>query len=209
MKTIYDLWNSKIEADWKLALENYWKYVRPENLALEKELNDLKITNIAEMNPLEWFDFLNDKYFRWKYTMPNRYASTTMHLRKYKSLDKLNELFEIKLKILKMNSFDIKQALLIASNIKGLGIADASGLLSLLYPNEFATVDQFVVKALRRIPDLNEKEMVLEMNQDSLRLKDGIILIEIMRRKSKELNALFNTKIWSPRKIDMILWASR
>ncbi len=35
------------------------------------------------------------------------------------------------------------------------------------------------------------------------------ILISIYRQKANELNIKFNTNFWTPRKIDMILWANR
>ena len=45
------------------------------------------------------------------------------------------------------------------------------------------------------------------MNPEGLKIKDGIILVNIMKEKAAELNAKFNTDFWTPRKIDMILWA--
>ena len=83
----------------------------------------------------------------------------------------------------------------------------ASGLLSLLFPVKFATVDQFVVKALRKAPALPGRELLDHMNPESLSLQDGVILIRIMKQKADELNNLFKTNYWTPRKIDIILWA--
>ena len=102
---------------------------------------------------------------------------------------------------------DIGNALTVTKEIKGLGTAGASGLLALLFPGKFATVDQFVVKALRKVPGLPERELLDRMNPESLSLQDGIILIKIMKRKADELNNLFKTNYWTPRKIDIILWA--
>jgi hypothetical protein len=39
--------------------------------------------------------------------------------------------------------------------------------------------------------------------------KDAVLLIDIMRRKAIDLNALFGTVEWTPRMVDMILWATR
>ena len=78
-----------------------------------------------------------------------------------------------------------------------------------MYPNNFATVDQFAVKALCQIPGLPESSDLKKMKPDNLTLRDGIILINIMQRKAKENNKVFGTDFWTPRKIDMILWASR
>ena len=51
------------------------------------------------------------------------------------------ELFNFKLEKTRMG-------LNVAVQIKGLGIAGASGLLSLLYPSYFGTVDDMVIRAL-------------------------------------------------------------
>lgn len=209
MNTISNLWNSKFEADWKVALEKYWGFVRPENVGLELEFNDLKLERIIELDQVGWYDFLYDRYFRWKYTAPNRYASTTLALRRYKDSNHLDQLFDIKKRLLDFNLSDISVGLLIAKEIHGLGIAGASGLLSLLYPNDFATVDQFAVKALCQIPSLPESIDLIKMNPDNLSLINGMVLINIMRRKAKENNEFFGTDFWTPRKIDMILWSSR
>ena len=104
---------------------------------------------------------------------------------------------------------NIKECLAVASSIHGLGAAGASGLLSILYPEHFGTVDKFVVYSFLKIDQLQEKALISGMNPEALTLNNGVILIEIMRRKSQELNERFNTDFWTPRKIDMILWAIR
>jgi hypothetical protein len=53
---------------------------------------------------------------------------------------------------------------MIASQIRGLGTAGASGLLALMYPTHFGTVDQFVVKGLQQVDDLLEKAALGRMN---------------------------------------------
>jgi hypothetical protein len=209
MITINNLWESNNEHEWKIALEHYWSFVRPENIELEHELNDLKLELVSNLKQLDWYNFLHDKYFRWKYTAPNRYASTTLALKKYKDSNQLDSLFDIKRRLLNLNVSDISTGLSVAKEIRGLGIAGASGLLSLMYPNNFATVDQFAVKALCQIPSLPESSSLKEMRPENLTLKNGIILIDIMLRKAKENNRIFATDFWTPRKIDMILWASR
>jgi hypothetical protein len=207
--TIDDLWESNNEHYWRLALENYWSFVRPENVELERELNDLKLERITGLDPVGWYDFLHDEYFRWKYTARNRYASTTLSLKRYKESNQLDVLFDIKKRLLAFDVSNISIGLLIAKEIHGLGIAGASGLLSLMYPNNFATVDQFAVKALCQITSLTESSDLSIMKPENLTLRNGIILINIMQRKAKENNRLFVTDFWTPRKIDMILWASR
>lgn len=209
MLSIDDLWKSNNEQDWKIALEHYWSFVRPQNIKLEHELNDLRIDEVSNLDMIGWYNFLHDKYFRWKYTAPNRYASTTLSLKKYKYSNQLGALFEIKKRLLNFDVSDVTVGLSIAKEIRGLGIAGASGLLSLMYPKYFATVDQFAVKALCQVQGLPEYSALNKMKPDNLTLKNGTILINIMKKKAKENNRIFCTDIWTPRKIDMILWASR
>ena len=65
------------------------------------------------------------------------------------------------------------------------------------------------MKALSNVESLPERDQVLRMNPKSLTVKDGIVLIRIMREKSNELNNKFKTDFWTPRKIDKVLWACR
>jgi len=209
MCTISHIWYSNNEIDWNEALKNYWKYVRPSNLLLEEKLQNLDLNHISNLDEKGWFDFLHEEYFRWKYTAPNRYITTTNSLKKYEFFNELDRLFDVKQRLMSLDKSDIKTGLTIAQEIHGLGIAGASGLLSLLYPQYFATVDQFVVKALLNISNLPEVNKLKLINSENLKLKDGILLIDILRRKAKENNETFNCSRWTPRKIDMVLWATR
>lgn len=208
MINIASLWNSDDEGLWKKSVENYWDLIKSENLLLEKELERLVPANINNLSENAWFEFLLKKYFKWKYTAPNRYGSTTKYLKTYEENNRLAELLNIRNRMLAFGEKgDIENALTVTKQIKGLGTAGASGLLALLFPEKFGTVDQFVVKALRKVPSLPERELIIHMNSESLSLQDGVILIRIMKRKADELNNLFKTNYWTPRKIDMILWA--
>ena len=75
-----------------------------------------------------------------------------------------------------------------------------------MYPDQFGTVDQFVVKALREVEGLPQRAALERMNPEGLKLPDGEILIEIMRHKSAENNRIFTMACWTPKKIDEILW---
>jgi hypothetical protein len=210
MPHIKTMWTSEKEDVWFSALNEYWKYLKPSHLAMEKEFDPLDTNAVQAMNPDEWFEFLLHKYFFWKYTAPNRYATTTAQLKKYKtSTYGLDELFLIKKRLFAFDKDDVVYGLKIASEIKGLGAAGASGLLAVLFPRNFGTVDQFAVKALSALDNLPEKKLVSSMNPDQLRIKDAAILIEIMKNKAEELNEKFSTTFWTPRKIDMILWSQR
>ena len=208
MPTIDELWQSPEHSVWTAALDRYWCYVQPANLALETSLDQLDLERIRSFDAQGWYDFLFAEYFRWKYTTENRYKTTTVLLSVYAmesgGLDKLHA---IKNQLLQIDPVEIRVGLLLAKAIHGLGVAGASGLLALLYPGSFATVDQFVVKALRGVAELPEADELSRFkNPTDITIPQGVTLIGIMRRKAEENNRQFGTTEWTPRKIDQILW---
>ena len=132
-----------------------------------------------------------------------------MHLRRQAESEGRETLLAIRDEIFSTGRADIHDALSAACRISGLGTAGASGLVAILFPKDFGSVDQFVVKALRKIPELPEREALERMNPEGLNAKDGVVLIKIMRAKAASLNAQFGTDDWTPRKIDMVLWGCR
>lgn len=204
--TINELWHSEDEEVWASALKFYWHYVKDDLRQIEEEMDVLDVETIQKMNPQQWYEFLLEKYFRWKYTAWNRYRSTTKHLKRYVEEDTLTELYQIKQEIFTFDKTNARQGLEIACRIRGLGTAGASGLLGVMFPKHFGTVDQFAVKALRGVNGLGYDEQLKSMNPVSLKIGEGVILVEIMRKKADDLNRKFQTDTWTTRKVDMILW---
>jgi hypothetical protein len=202
-----EMWNSNDPDLWETALKRYWEFVKPSNLALEEEMDQLDTETVRIMDAQAWFGFLLEKYFRWKYTAANRYASTTKNLRSYAANNELSVLHAIKERLFAADKDNIQQCLALASSIRGLGTAGASGLLAVVFPAQFGTVDQFAVKALVKIPELPERHLITAMNPESLKLNEGTTLIHIMRRKAAELNRVSTQVKWTPRKVDMVLWS--
>ncbi len=206
---IADLWYSPDESAWANALERYWHFVRPENMALERAMDTLDLARLRGLNRLGWYEFLRDEYFRWKYTAAHRYASTTKQLRRHLESGGLDELDGIRQTLLNLDLKDVRSGLTAAGRIHGLGTAGASGLLALMYPDVFATVDQFVVKALWNVEGLPEAAVLRRMRPEGLTARHGVTLIDIMQRKAADMNRQFRTTAWTPRKIDMVLWGCR
>jgi hypothetical protein len=205
MPTVAWLWRCEDENIWRFALRTYWLFVG-KNRELEDELESLGLAYVQGLDAKGWYNFLLDKYFRWKFT-PNRYATSSRHLRKCYGTGGLERLFHGREDLLSFDRRDIKRGLDIARDIPGLGTAGASGLLALMFPQHFGTVDQFVVKALRRISDLEQAATLEEMHPEDLSIDDGVCLISIMRDKAADDNRRFDSNLWTPRRIDMILWA--
>ncbi len=203
---IEKLWNSEDETQWKNELNNYYSRIKPEHLEIEEEIIKYNISTFEEMSPEEWYSFLLDNYFKWKYTQANRYASTTKHLKKYKEENNLEELNLIKNEFIKLDKANIKASIKIVSKIKGLGPIGASGLLALLYPKFYGTVDQFVVKVLMKTKEYHELKLI---EPEDININQTEYVINILKKKADDLNKLFSTDFWTPRKIDMILWSIR
>lgn len=202
-------WDSNDRGIWLNKLDKYWDYVKPANRALEIEMEHLDESQVRKMPVQKFYNFLYEKYFVWKYTAPNRLATTRRYLEKHDIEQGMKSLQRIQNELFSFDKRNIEKGLEIASGINGLGIPGASGLLSILFPEYFGTVDQFVVKALMDVNELQRKNEILAMNPDSLELNDGVLLIEILRSKSDELNKANGTTEWTPRKIDKVLWVSR
>ena len=221
MNDINALWHSTSEAQWRGALEKYHQYITKSEVAsLDKELDPLDLNEIAQLNSEQWFRFLYQKYFPWKYTAPNRLATTRASLAKHRNRPNgLSDLNRIKEELITAPVNNIEACLRLATEIGGLGIAGGSGLLALMHPAQFGTVDEFVVLALAEVQGLPEgqklKEMAIRINESkkpkgkafSISLRAGVLLIGILRRKAAENNERFNSSSWTPRKIDKVLWA--
>jgi hypothetical protein len=92
MTDIADLWRSHDAQLWDQALARYWDFVQPRNLELERRMESLEPARVQQLDDRGWYDFLLNEYFRWKYTAPNRYGSTTKQLRRYVDADGLGVL---------------------------------------------------------------------------------------------------------------------
>lgn len=205
--TLKNLWDNGSEKQWHNALNAYYYMLRPEQREIETYINNVDVEAIKKLDGCEFYDFLYNKYFVWKYTAKNRLATTRKNLEKYISNNELSLLKDIQNRIFAMPKDNIGKCIETACEIRGLGTAGASGLMAILFPNQFGTVDQFVVKRLQEIEHPLYKDALINMKPEGLKVKDSVILIQIMREKATELNKRFQTDFWTPRKIDMILWS--
>ena len=204
---INNLWNSNDSKIWEKYLHKYYDAVMPNHLEIEKEMESLDVNILKDMSEFEFYKFLYNKYFYWKYTAPNRLATTRNNLEKYVKENRLNELKKIHTEIFSQDLDNIIACIKTVKQIKGLGVAGASGLLSLMYPDKFGTVDQFAIYALLKINNFQDKDKIIKINPLNIKIKDAEFLIQIYRKKSQELNQKFKTNFWTPRKSDQILWS--
>lgn len=205
--TISSLWNYGSEIAWHVALDYYHELLNEEEQVLDCYMEAIDADEIAQLSAAEFYDFLYHKYFVWKYTAKNRLATTRKSLKRYVDENKLHELANIQQRLFSSDHANIEKCLTIAAEIRGLGPAGASGLLAVLFPESFGTIDQYVVKALKEVDGLPYASELAKMNPDSLSIENGVLLIRIMREQAEMLNKKFNTTFWTPRNVDMVLWA--
>lgn len=206
--TLHALWSSGTERQWHEALTRYWDYVLPRNRSLEQEFDRLNPEAIRALSPEAFYQWLCHKYFVWKYTDARRLATARKALAEYQQDGRLQELAEIHHRLFTVDRADIRSALEVAHQIRGLGVAGASGLLAVLFPQDFGTVDRFVCQALATVPEFRDR-LPPEQRWERLSLKDAVTLIALFREIAQTLNARFGSAFWTPRKVDMVCWGCR
>ena len=202
------LWIEGSAADWERALSLYDRYVTDPDL--EHQMETLEPDIVRNMSAQQFYEFLHDRYFVWKYNDPRRLVTSRRHLERYsvEGLGKLSQIQQLIFYAYELGPDNSEVLLIVTSLVYGLGTAGASGLLSLLFPSRYGTVDQRVVYALNGVNSLPEHDRIesMEKHADELSVNDGVFLEDIMRRKSEELNHRFHTDEWTPRKVDKVLY---
>ena len=204
---IKELWDAGSEREWQNALASYYELMRPEQRSLERIIVQAGPDVVKRLDGYAFYEFLHDTYFVWKYTAKNRLATTRKNLEKYILNNELPILKNIQTRLFSTSSKDTEKCLKITCEIHGLGTAGASGLLALLFPEDFGTVDQFVIKRLQEVNHPVYNAALNSMNPEVVKIKEGVIVVNILKEKASELNRRFKTDFWTPRKIDMVLWS--
>jgi hypothetical protein len=198
------VWESSERVCWHQALDAYWLGLSLEQTEREKRLESLRVHDLAQMNADQFARFLREEYFKWKYTSSFLESMARKKLSSFLSKEGVDRIDESRRRLVAVVPAHAEVALATAKRIPGLGYAGASGLLALLFPAHFGTVDQFVVKELRKVP-LPESWIIETMNPTALDGADSLVLIRIMQRKARELSIVLNEP-WTPRMIDKVLW---
>jgi hypothetical protein len=168
---------------------------------LERQLEALDLDRLRRMDARGWYEFLRDGY-----GPANQYGCMIRSLSPFVDAPGVEALDRCRKRLLALDPGDIAIGLRVASAIRGLGIVGASGLLSLMYPSAFGLVDEFVVRALREVEGLKEAAALARMSGRRLGIRDGAILIGILRRKGTDLSCLLD-EVWTPRMIGRVLRA--
>jgi hypothetical protein len=205
--SLIQLWDSRDPRAWDhYESEIYDAVIKPENREIERELEKPGLrSRIGRMSAMEFHDFLRDDYYTWRFPSKAQRIGAVDALDKYVRDGALDLLEKIRLRLVNRDYASkggaIQMLMGKRGGIKGLSLAGASGLLALVYPEEFGTVDATVAKALKEIgaPD------VMKVNPKDISVEEAEIMIEIMRFKALELNRAFDAYKWTPRRVARVL----
>jgi len=93
----------------------------------------------------EFYRFLYCKYFVWKFGAKKSVLKDMQKLLSTYEKEHVHELDTIHKELFSFNKNDIRKGLEIATKAHGLGVIGASGLLAVLFPEYFGTLDKFMV----------------------------------------------------------------
>lgn len=219
-----DLWESQDPDVWERCLKAYWdvRSVR-NNLATEQEIDIVARhrQTLFDADASAWYRFLYDKYCPWK--LASQAMCFPEHQRKFREryAANLDELDEVKRQIVRADKTDVPRCLKIITCVEGFGIPTGSGLLAVLFPEHFGTIDKLILRAFLSIPSVNTRYHLDEWTRnddqyfskgsksDSRRYELSSILIGLFVEKAAENNRLFGTSLWTPRTVEMTLWTTQ
>jgi hypothetical protein len=211
MANIRDVWTSKDNSVWCSQIDAYWKHIEKQRkIALEEEMNNLNCQVISESSVGVWREFLATKYIPWKHKPGPFWRSIqTKFLAQYAAQEQQDLLATLKSRIFACTPEKTRDLLEIVDEIYQFDMPSASGLLSLLFPSHFGTVDRFAIQSLQRIEEFKDDTKVQRIDPKDISLDDAVHAISIMRVKALENNNLFGTDYWTARRIDMVLYITR
>ena len=76
-----------------------------------------------------------------------------------------------------------------------------------MYPKRFTTIDQFVIGVLQKANSLKDDALIQKINENAIKKDETLYALDLIQKKSKELNNTFSKHSWPPRNIDKALWA--
>lgn len=207
---IKSLWNSEEKTAWDSALQNYQQQIKSSNLDVENKLNAMKSQDFQSMTGKDFYAFLRD-YAQWKYTDGRIKSNVQKRIEEYYEEHSDEEMKRILDNIFAIDLEDVYLHIENIKRIKGIGVAGASGILSLVFPKHFGTVDRFAVENLKEIykNDSVCESKLNKINSIDISTYDAVLVIKIYQAKACQLNQKLKTEAFTPRIIDMVLWGAR
>jgi len=218
------LWRSNEVSAWQDALAKYWNHgpVR-RNIDVERHMDRLTAEDrgaiLASGGAL--VDFLDHWYYSWKffaiapYDIPKHQAKVRIEYAT--NSDKYNAIAR---RLGALNADDVDQCLryVASRSIPGLQLSAGSGLLAVLYPTWFGTVDQHTLRALQTLDDeraawlrrhIPDPKTFFPANNNDRGRHAAKLMTQLYREKSQELARLDGETGWTPRRVEMVCYTLR
>ena len=205
------LWTSNDQDNWKDVENAYWDSKTVKRCeSLYRELDAVDSNVIKNYTAEEFYNFLHDKYYVWKFTDKRILPNCQHYLSRHK--DDFSDFSKRQKAIFNFDLNDINAGIKCFTDSKtrigGMAVSAGSGLLSLLFPEYFGTVDLFVVLFLQKVDGISDRVMQIKEPRN-LKPAEAALLIQLMRDKANKLNEANATTYWTPRRIDKCLWSFR
>jgi hypothetical protein len=171
--SMVELWSSHDPREWGYCeSELYDAAVKPENRAIERELERPGLRDrIARMDAMGFYTFLRDEYFPWKFTSGPERIQNRRYLARHLTDSSVDQLERVRRHLVDRVGASTGASIQIVMGIHGLAVAGASGLLALVYPEEFGTVDVKLTQALQQV-GLPE---VMRINPRAIRILSRVL----------------------------------
>jgi len=218
------LWLSNEVSAWQDALAKYWNHgpVRA-NIDVERHMDRLtaeeRTAILSSGGAL--VEFLDRWYYSWKffaiapYDIPKHQAKVRAEYAanpaKYDAIAR---------QLGALNPDNVEQCLkaVASRSIPGLQLSAASGLLAVLFPASFGTVDQHTLRALQTLDDdravwlrrhIPDPKTFFPANNNDQGRHAAKLMTQLYREKARELAQLDEETGWGPRRVEMVCYTVR
>lgn len=223
MDRLDQLWHFGTESDWLGAVQEYWTVPTVKaKLALERRMTTMHAQrNQVTGSDLAFYQFLRDDLYPWKmdgYRIGTQQGNLDTYMEK-KPLGIRNVRQALVSRMADIDSGKSSDFLKRLSVVGGMGVSVASGLLAVLWPSHFGTVDRFCLRGFLSVSNdpytgfmaevVKNPDTFFDDYTDPLRLHVADLMIQLYRHKAADLNSRFGTTVWNPRQVEMVVWTLR
>lgn len=214
------VWSSTDQNPWHGGFERYWTHPTvKKNLAIEREIDQaMSLRDNILSSGSDLVQFLEDWYYPWKFdpigaTNKNRQAlqiDYAQHPIKYDNACR---------RVLQLNLADSARCLSAvgSGSIPGMRVSAASAFLAVLFPEWFGTVDQHTLRNLLKIVDPRADWLRAQVHNPAtffsgdhqLAQHRASLMVALYREQAQRLNSGLTTPYWTPRKVEMVVFALR
>ncbi len=178
---------------------------------IEIKFDNYNEITFQNMDNREWLTFIRDEYQTWKHTN----GMVRAKLKRIVSEVDGQIICEIHSTLLSSDKVDIQNNLQLFCDLPGFGPPSASGVLSLMFPTHFGTVDRRVIGTFKQCQNSDIRDRLAklidryERNSGNMwfSVPEAALVIQVYRDAAEELSRRSGVT-WTPRMVDKALWSA-